>query len=182
MMKRISLSAICVAMALGVTALCGGVSRAAVRINLGAFAKTETVVRENLVKGTEHPVDKRTVTLRVNETRDLRGRQEIVVSWSGAHPTGGIVADENSIDAQQEEYPVVLLERAISRQLSDGLPAIPAGPVRAGGRPSTGSRCSLAAAGGVQIPTSAHPALGAVHGRRRSRLLRGPGGLRRPAT
>lgn len=110
MMKRISLSAICVAMALGVTALCGGVSRAAVRINLGAFAKTETVVRENLVKGTEHPVDKRTVTLRVNETRDLRGRQEIVVSWSGAHPTGGIVADENSIDAQQEEYPVVLLE------------------------------------------------------------------------
>jgi hypothetical protein len=40
----------------------------------------------------------------------LRGRQEIKVSWSGAHPTGGIVADQNSIGAQQEEYPFVLLE------------------------------------------------------------------------
>ena len=45
-----------------------------------------------------------------SDTTDLHGRQEISVSWSGAHPTGGIVADQNSDDAQQEEYPFVLLE------------------------------------------------------------------------
>ena len=48
--------------------------------------------------------------LDVDETTNLRGRQEIDVSWSGAHPTGGIVADQNSIAAQNEEYPFVLLE------------------------------------------------------------------------
>jgi hypothetical protein len=73
-------------------------------------SKTQTVVRENLVAGKEVVVDKRTITLQVSATQDLRGRQEIAVSWSGAHPTGGIVADQNSIDAQQEEYPMVLLE------------------------------------------------------------------------
>jgi hypothetical protein len=74
------------------------------------FSKTETITRDNVDGGKNHVVDKRKVTLHVDDTNDLRGRQEIKVSWSGAHPTGGIVADENSIDAQQEEYPVVLLE------------------------------------------------------------------------
>ncbi len=32
------------------------------------------------------------------------------MSWSGAHPTGGVVADQNSDNAQHEEYPFVLLE------------------------------------------------------------------------
>ena len=32
------------------------------------------------------------------------------MTWSGAHPTGGILADQNSGDAKQEEYPMVLLE------------------------------------------------------------------------
>ena len=38
----------------------------------------------------------RTVTLNVSQTQQPQGRQEIDVSWSGAHPTGGIVADQNS--------------------------------------------------------------------------------------
>ena len=37
------------------------------------------------------------------------------MSWSGAHPTGGIVADQNSAAAQDEEYPFVLLECRGSR-------------------------------------------------------------------
>jgi hypothetical protein len=75
-----------------------------------SFTKTETVTRQFLVDGKEQVVDQRTVTLDVSQVDDLRGRQEIVVSWSGAHPTGGIVSDQNSIDAQQEEYPFVVLE------------------------------------------------------------------------
>ena len=80
----------------------------------GAFSTTQTVIRENLVASssgpTEQVVDQRTVTLNVSQTTNLRGRQEIQVGWTGAHPTGGIVADPNSIGAQQEEYPMVLLE------------------------------------------------------------------------
>jgi hypothetical protein len=74
------------------------------------FVQTRTVTRDHVVGGRNEVVDTRHVTLRVNTTKNLRSRQEITVSWQGAHPTGGIVADQNSIDAQQEEYPVVLLE------------------------------------------------------------------------
>ncbi|MBV9872296.1 MAG: hypothetical protein JO214_16925 [Frankiaceae bacterium] len=75
-----------------------------------AVSKHKTVSRTKIVGGKTKTVDKRKITLKVSQTHDLRGRQEIDVSWSGAHPTGGIVADQNSIDAQQEEYPFVLLE------------------------------------------------------------------------
>ena len=54
--------------------------------------------------------DTRTVTLDVSQTTNLQGRQEVGVSWSGAHPTGDIVPDPNSTDGQYEEYPFVLLE------------------------------------------------------------------------
>ena len=75
-----------------------------------AFSQTETISRVNQVNGTDETVDSRTVTLAVSQTQNLQGRQEINVSWTGAHPTGGIVADQNSAGAQNEEYPVVLLE------------------------------------------------------------------------
>jgi hypothetical protein len=75
-----------------------------------AFAKTVTVARTHLVDGKDVTVDKRTVTLRVNVTKDLRDRQGIDVSWSGARPTGGILADTHSGAAGQEEYPMVLLQ------------------------------------------------------------------------
>jgi hypothetical protein len=75
-----------------------------------AFTKTVTITRDNLVAGVDTVVDTRTVTLDVGQTTNLQGRQEIDVSWSGAHPTGGIVSDQNSINARNEEYPFVLLE------------------------------------------------------------------------
>jgi hypothetical protein len=76
-----------------------------------AFTQTQTVTRTTLASdGTTSVVASDTVTLSVSQTQDLEGRQEISVSWSGAHPTGGIVANQNSVDAQYEEYPMVLLE------------------------------------------------------------------------
>jgi hypothetical protein len=76
-----------------------------------AFEKTETVTRTNLVSGKTVVIDKRTVTVSVDTTTNLRDRQGITVSWSGAHPTGGLVADVNSpTAANQEEYPVVLMQ------------------------------------------------------------------------
>ncbi len=76
----------------------------------GAFTTTQTTARDFLVNGVDQVVDSRTVTLNVSQTTNLQGRQEIEVSWSGAHPTGGIVANQNSEQAQYEEYPFVLLE------------------------------------------------------------------------
>jgi len=75
------------------------------------FTQTDTVSRTKVGgDGTVSTVASNNVTLNVSQTTDLQGRQEIQVSWSGAHPTGGVVAQENSDDAQYEEYPFVLLE------------------------------------------------------------------------
>ena len=74
------------------------------------FTATKIITRDHLVDGADVVVDHRTFSLSVSDTKNLRGYQEIDVRWSGAHPTGGIIADQNSGDAKQEEYPVVLLE------------------------------------------------------------------------
>ena len=71
---------------------------------------TSTVTRHEVQGGIDKVVDSRTITLTVGQTINLQGRQEIKVNWSGAHPTGAIVANQNSADAQNEEYPFVLLE------------------------------------------------------------------------
>jgi len=71
---------------------------------------TKTVTRDHLENGVDDVVDTRTVTVSASQVTNLRNFQQIDVHWSGAHPTGGIVADQNSGDASQEEYPVVVLE------------------------------------------------------------------------
>jgi hypothetical protein len=71
----------------------------------------KVITRDLLTDGaTLTVVDSRTVGLSVNETSNLRGLQQVEVSWAGAHPTGGNVADPNSVDATSLEYPMVLLE------------------------------------------------------------------------
>jgi len=76
----------------------------------GAFHQTRTITRTNLINGKNVVVDKRTVSLSVNVTDNLIDRQIVNVSWQGAHPTGGIQTNPNQPDAEQEEYPMVLLE------------------------------------------------------------------------
>jgi hypothetical protein len=78
---------------------------------IGAVTKTVTVTRDHLNSdGTDTLAATDTVTMKVAQTQNLRGRQQVTVSWSGAHPTGGLWPDENSSDAAKEEYPFVLLE------------------------------------------------------------------------
>ncbi|WP_300677877.1 hypothetical protein [Nocardioides sp.] len=60
--------------------------------------------------GTATEADRRTVRLTVSATTNLRSRQQIDVSWSGAHPTGGVALDLTSATAAREEYPFVLLQ------------------------------------------------------------------------
>ena len=74
------------------------------------FSTTKTLVRSHLVEGKEKVVDTRTFGLSVSQTQTLRDRQQIDVSWTGAHPTGGTVGDHNSAAAAEQEYPVVVME------------------------------------------------------------------------
>jgi hypothetical protein len=85
---------------------------AAAGVDTGAFTASETITRDHLnADGTDDVVDTRNVTVNVDRTLGLRGNQELDVSWSGAHPTGGLEPDESSADAAtHEEYPVVVME------------------------------------------------------------------------
>jgi hypothetical protein len=76
-----------------------------------AFIQTVNAVREHLrADGTTTTVESANVTVSVSETQNLRGRQQVAVSWSGAHPTGGIVSDPNAANAARQEYPVVIMQ------------------------------------------------------------------------
>jgi len=76
-----------------------------------AVSKSKTVARYYVeADGTKKSIDSRSVKLTVDHTTNLRSLQLVHVSWSGARPTAGIVGDQNSDLAQNEEYPMVLLE------------------------------------------------------------------------
>jgi hypothetical protein len=87
-----------------------GTSVAAGSGDTPAFTDSETITRDHLVDGADAIVDTRHVSVTVSETDHLRDRQALSVTWTGAHPTGGVFADVNSGAAAQEEYPVVLLQ------------------------------------------------------------------------
>ncbi|WP_448062563.1 hypothetical protein [Cellulomonas hominis] len=84
------------------------------------FTATRTLSREH-VDGNGNVIDKDgnpasagtdyRVTVSADKTSQLRGRQTVRVSWSGARPTGGRVGDVHSSTAfAQQEYPVVILQ------------------------------------------------------------------------
>jgi hypothetical protein len=85
-------------------------SAAAAGSAVGAVTVKKTVSRVHLIDGKNVVADKRTVTIKVNQTKQLHNRQEIDITWSGAHPTGNLVADPHAPEAADEEYPMVLLE------------------------------------------------------------------------
>jgi hypothetical protein len=78
--------------------------------SIGKATKSATVARTHLLRGNDIEVDSRDVTVSVSQTLNLRDRQAISVTWKGAHPTGGVVADTNSSYAAQQEYPMVVLQ------------------------------------------------------------------------
>ena len=75
-----------------------------------ASTQSVTAVRTHLDNGTDTVAFSETVKVTVAQTTNLRDRQSIDVSWSGAHPTQGIIADSNSGSATQQEYPMVFLQ------------------------------------------------------------------------
>lgn len=77
----------------------------------GGLTKTVTAKRTFIdADGKETVASTNKITLRVSQADNLRGRQEIKVSWEGATPTGAVVADPNSSEGRNQEYPFVLLQ------------------------------------------------------------------------
>lgn len=79
--------------------------------DVGAFSATKTVTREfTQDDGTVETIDSRDVTVNVDHTKNLRGRERVQVSWSGAHPSGGRAADPYGENGLKQEYPVVVMQ------------------------------------------------------------------------
>lgn len=50
------------------------------------------------------------VTVSVDHTQNLRGRERVEISWTGAQPSGGRAADPYGEKGLQQEYPVVIMQ------------------------------------------------------------------------
>lgn len=73
------------------------------------FEKTRVITREHVnADGSVDKVDERSVTVRVDDTQELRGRERVTVSWSGARPSAGRT-NPYGMDGLNQEYPVVIM-------------------------------------------------------------------------
>lgn len=109
--RRLGLLALSLLALVVASVLPSGLAEVASAAGTPAFRTSETITRSHLnADGSQTTVDTASIDVSVSQIQDLRGRQQIEVEWSGAHPTGGIVADPNSRAASRQEYPVVILE------------------------------------------------------------------------
>ena len=131
-----------------------------------AFSLTKTLTRSFVNDdGTTYEFPTNTVTVNASQTKDLRGRQRILISWTGAQPSGGRASNPYGENGLQQEYPVVIMQcrgiddpSAADREAGPagdlldrlGGPALPDHPVRRRGgvdprpaapRPPTRSGC-----------------------------------------
>ena len=86
-----------------------------------AYRSTKTLTRTFVDNGVDDVVDSRKVTVQVDHTTELQGRERMHISWSGAHPSAARASDPFGENGLQQEYPVVILQ---CRGLDD--PSLPA--------------------------------------------------------
>lgn len=60
--------------------------------------------------GTTYTFPSRRVTVTADQTQNLRGRQRIRISWTGAQPSGGRASNPYGENGLLQEYPVVILQ------------------------------------------------------------------------
>lgn len=101
----------------------GGVATAAPDDTAGkpAYEQTKHLTRSIVFDGQPIEIDARDVTVTASRTTELRGRERIDISWSGAHPSGGRAASPFGELGMLQEYPVVIMQ---CRGLDD--PSLPA--------------------------------------------------------
>jgi hypothetical protein len=86
-----------------------------------AYSQTKHLTRSINLQGQDLEIDSRDVTVTVDRTTELRGRERVNIAWTGAHPTGGRSASPFGEKGLLQEYPVVILQ---CRGLDD--PSLPA--------------------------------------------------------
>lgn len=75
------------------------------------FQATRTVERTfTEADGSVATVSSHQVTVRADHTQNLRGRERVLVSWSGAQPSGGRASNPFGENGLQQEYPVVVMQ------------------------------------------------------------------------
>ena len=75
-----------------------------------AYTQTKHLTRSIMVQGQQIEIDARDVTVTADRTTELRGRERVNISWTGAHPTGGRAASPFGEKGLLQEYPVVILQ------------------------------------------------------------------------
>jgi hypothetical protein len=75
------------------------------------FTTTKTLTRTFVDDdGSTYEFPANTVTVEASQTKELRGRQRIQISWTGAQPSGGRASNPYGENGLQQEYPVVILQ------------------------------------------------------------------------
>ncbi len=75
------------------------------------FSATKTLSRVFVgADGTESTVASYDVTVKADQTENLRGRQRIRITWSGAQPSGGRASNPYGEKGLGQEYPVVVMQ------------------------------------------------------------------------
>ena len=79
-----------------------------------AWSETKTVARTVVeADGTTHSypfTDPFDVTVNVDHTQNLRGRERVEITWKGAQPSGGRASNPYGVNGLNQEYPVVILQ------------------------------------------------------------------------
>ena len=76
-----------------------------------AYTETKTLQRTFVnADGTTYSFPARTMTVTADQTTDLRGRQRVLIQWSGAQPSGGRGVNPFGENGLNQEYPVVVLQ------------------------------------------------------------------------
>lgn len=86
-----------------------------------AYEQTKHLTRSIVFDGQPIEIDARDVTVSASRTTELRGRERIQISWTGAHPSGGRAGSPFGELGMLQEYPVVIMQ---CRGLDD--PTLPA--------------------------------------------------------
>jgi hypothetical protein len=75
------------------------------------FSLTKTLTREFVNEdGSVLTFPSNTVTVTASQTQELRGRQRIQISWTGAQPSGGRASNPYGENGLAQEYPVVIMQ------------------------------------------------------------------------
>ncbi|WP_134741383.1 hypothetical protein [Nocardioides sp. 503] len=76
-----------------------------------AYSKTKALTRVlTNADGTTYSFPTNNVTVTADQTRNLRGRQRILIEWKGAQPSGGRASNPYGENGLQQEYPVVVMQ------------------------------------------------------------------------